>query len=101
MNVVGQSWSGRAYGVLVVADTGRGIAAEYLRRSLFAPFRSTKKGGWGIGLYQTKQTVERHAGSIEVETAEGRGTTFLVRLPLSPPAASGPVTSAGAPRSER
>ena len=32
--------------VLVVADTGRGIAAEYLRRSLFAPFRSTKKGGW-------------------------------------------------------
>jgi putative PEP-CTERM system histidine kinase len=89
--------------VLVVADTGRGIAAEYLRRSLFAPFRSTKKGGWGIGLYQTKQTVERHAGSIEVETVEGRGTTFFVRLPLSTPAASasGPVTCAGVPRSGR
>jgi putative PEP-CTERM system histidine kinase len=77
--------------VLTVADTGPGIPAEYLRRSLFAPFRSTKKGGWGIGLYQTKQTVERHAGSIEVETAEGRGTTFSVRLPLS----------TGAPRSQR
>jgi putative PEP-CTERM system histidine kinase len=68
--------------VLVVDDTGRGMSADYLRRSLFAPFRSTKKGGWGIGLYQTKQTIDRHGGSIEVETAEGRGTTFSVRLPL-------------------
>ena len=72
---------GRA--VIVVSDTGCGIPEDFLRRFLFSPFRSTKKGGWGIGLYHTKQVVERHDGEIHVESMEGRGTTFWVKLPLT------------------
>jgi len=68
--------------VLSVADTGCGIAEEFLRKSLFAPFRSTKKGGWGIGLYHAKAIVEGHGGRIEVSSKEGEGTTFRLRLPL-------------------
>jgi putative PEP-CTERM system histidine kinase len=68
-------------GVLEVTDTGRGIPAEFLRTSLFAPFRTTKKGGWGVGLYHAKTIVEAHGGTIEVSTKEGEGTTFMIRLP--------------------
>jgi putative PEP-CTERM system histidine kinase len=71
---------GRA--VISVSDTGCGMSEEFLQRHLFAPFRSTKHGGWGIGLYQTKQVVERHHGEILVESTERKGTTFWVKLPL-------------------
>jgi signal transduction histidine kinase len=67
--------------VLTVRDTGCGIAEEFQRRSLFAPFRSTKKGGWGIGLYHSRDIVERHHGTIAVESVLGQGTAFHVRLP--------------------
>ena len=72
----------RGQAVISVADTGCGIAEEYQARHLFSPFRSTKKGGWGIGLYQTKQVVENQLGEILVESVEGHGTTFTVKLPL-------------------
>src|SRR5207249_7384536 len=68
--------------VVAVADTGGGIPDEFLRKSLFAPFRSTKKGGWGIGLYQAKSIVEAHGGTIEVASTEGVGTTFSIKLPI-------------------
>jgi putative PEP-CTERM system histidine kinase len=68
--------------ILAVSDTGCGMSDEFLRKSLFAPFRSTKKGGWGIGLYQAKGIVEAHGGSIEVVSKEGSGTTFAVSLPM-------------------
>jgi hypothetical protein len=71
------------FAVLSVSDTGCGIDEEFLRKSLFAPFRTTKKGGWGIGLYQAKGIVEAHGGAIEVSSAVGEGTTFRVRLPLA------------------
>ena len=70
------------WAVLSVSDTGCGMSDEFIRRSLFAPFRSTKKGGWGIGLYQTKGIVEAHGGSIDVASHEGAGTTFMIKLPL-------------------
>jgi len=54
-----------------------------VRRSLFSPFRTTKKGGWGIGLYQTKGLIEAHGGTIEVTSKEGAGSTFRVTLPAS------------------
>jgi len=68
--------------VLTVTDTGCGMSEEFIRRSLFAPFRSTKKGGWGIGLYHSKGIVAAHGGSIEVSSREGVGTTFTIKLPL-------------------
>jgi putative PEP-CTERM system histidine kinase len=65
-----------------VTDTGCGMSAEFLQKSLFVPFQSTKKGGWGVGLYQVKQIVEAHRGRIEVASQEGRGTTFTVLFPV-------------------
>jgi putative PEP-CTERM system histidine kinase len=70
------------HAVISVADTGHGIPEEYRERHLFSPFRSTKKGGWGIGLFQTKQAVENQYGEIQVQSVEGHGTTFTVKLPL-------------------
>jgi putative PEP-CTERM system histidine kinase len=72
----------QGHAVISVADTGCGITEEYRQHHLFSPFRSTKKGGWGIGLYQTKQVVENQDGEIRVESIEGHGTTFTVKLPL-------------------
>jgi hypothetical protein len=71
------------WAVVSVRDTGCGIPEAFLRGSLFVPFRSTKKGGWGIGLYQSRDIVERHGGTIAVESVEGQGTTFEIRLPLT------------------
>jgi hypothetical protein len=67
--------------VLVVSDNGCGMSAEFMNHSLFRPFRSTK-GGFGIGLYQCKQVAEAHGGRLEVESAEGRGTSCVLRLPI-------------------
>jgi hypothetical protein len=68
--------------VFAVSDTGCGMSEEFLRTSLFAPFRSTKRGGWGVGLYHAKGLVEAHRGRLEVCSTEGRGTTFQVKLPV-------------------
>jgi putative PEP-CTERM system histidine kinase len=72
------------WAVMEVDDTGVGMSDEYLRESLFVPFRSTKPGGWGVGLYQAREIVRRHGGSIAVTSRRGDGTTFRVRLPLAP-----------------
>ena len=72
----------QGYAVISVTDTGCGMSEEYKERHLFSPFRSTKQGGWGVGLYQTKQVVESQDGEILVESLEGRGTTFTGKLPL-------------------
>jgi len=70
--------------LLTVSDDGPGMAAEFVERSLFQPFKSTKPKGLGIGLYQSRRIVEAHGGRIEVESAPGRGSTFRVLLPLAP-----------------
>jgi len=67
---------------LSVGDNGCGMSKEFMEQSLFRPFKSTKKQGMGIGLFQSKMIVEAHQGRIEVESEEGRGTTFRVMLPL-------------------
>jgi signal transduction histidine kinase len=70
--------------VLAVADNGCGISAEFLARSLFRPFQTTKKKGLGIGMFQSKMIVEAHGGRIEVESEQGKGSTFRVLLPVQP-----------------
>jgi putative PEP-CTERM system histidine kinase len=67
-----------------IADTGCGIPSEFMKQSLFVPFRSTKKGGWGIGLYQAGEIVAAHKGRIEVDSEEGKGTSFTMLLPVAP-----------------
>ena len=70
------------HAVLSVSDNGCGMAPEFLNRSLFRPFQTTKKNGLGIGMFQSKMIVEAHKGRIEVESEPGKGTTFRVYLPL-------------------
>jgi signal transduction histidine kinase len=70
------------WGVLTVSDNGCGMSPEFLNRSLFRPFQTTKKTGLGIGMFQSKMIVEAHGGRVEVESAAGKGTTFRIFLPL-------------------
>ena len=69
--------------LLSVSDNGCGMSKEFIEKSLFHPFKTTKKQGMGIGLFHSKMIVEAHHGRIEVESEEGRGTTFKVFLPLA------------------
>jgi putative PEP-CTERM system histidine kinase len=66
-----------------VTDNGCGMSRRFIEQMLFHPFRTTKKKGMGIGLFHSKMIVEAHRGSIEVESDEGKGSTFRVILPLS------------------
>jgi putative PEP-CTERM system histidine kinase len=72
-----------AWAVLEAADNGSGISPEFLARSLFRPFQTTKKNGLGIGMFQSKMIVEAHGGRITVESVPGNGTTFRIFLPLT------------------
>jgi signal transduction histidine kinase/CHASE3 domain sensor protein len=74
--------------VTSVADRGIGIPTDELGQ-VFERFHrgrqvsSTNYGGLGLGLYITKQIVERHGGTIWVESREGQGTTFSFSLPVA------------------
>ncbi len=70
--------------VLTVADSGCGMSVDFLSRSLFRPFQTTKKNGLGIGMFQSKMIVEAHGGRIEVASEPNKGTTFRVFLPTTP-----------------
>jgi putative PEP-CTERM system histidine kinase len=76
--------------VIEIADSGCGMSEQFVRDRLFRPFESTKAAGMGIGTYETEQYVKELGGRIEVESREGRGTVFRVRLPLHVPAEAAP-----------
>jgi signal transduction histidine kinase/ActR/RegA family two-component response regulator len=67
---------------ILVSDTGAGLDRE-ARRQIFVPFFTTKarQGGTGLGLATVREVVIAHGGTIEVDGARGRGTTFTVRMP--------------------
>ncbi|MEO8427737.1 MAG: ATP-binding protein, partial [Verrucomicrobiota bacterium] len=69
---------------LAIQDDGSGIPARHLS-SIFDPFFTTKTvdKGSGLGLYNAKLFVEKHRGSISVDSIEGAGTTFRIWLPIS------------------
>jgi putative PEP-CTERM system histidine kinase len=73
-----------AWALLEATDNGSGIPPEFLARSLFRPFQTTKKNGLGIGMFQSKMIIEAHGGRITVESALGQGTTFRIFLPFTP-----------------
>lgn len=82
-------WAGAEYLHLSVADTGIGIAPE-AAATLFQPFHqadnatSRKFGGTGLGLAIVKQLAELMGGTVELETAPGKGSTFSVTVRLEP-----------------
>jgi putative PEP-CTERM system histidine kinase len=69
--------------VCEVSDSGWGMSPEFQRLSLFVPFRTSKKDGWGIGLYHAREIVHAHRGRIDVQSEEGRGTTFTISFPAA------------------
>ena len=70
---------------LIVEDTGKGMPPE-IRDSLFTNrLTSRKSGGTGLGMRIVKDVVEVHGGHIRVESQEGQGTRFLIRLPICRP----------------
>ncbi len=71
------------WAALSVSDDGCGMTPSFLRDSLFRPFKTTKKKGLGIGMFQSKMIIEAHHGSIRVKSDVGKGTTFQVLLPLT------------------
>jgi two-component system sensor histidine kinase VicK len=85
--------------VTSVADRGIGIPTDELGQ-VFERFHrgrqvsSTNYGGLGLGLYITKQIVERHGGTIWVESREGQGTTFSFSLPVAPAVEPAPAPAA-------
>jgi signal transduction histidine kinase len=77
-----------SWAILSVRDQGVGIPAADLPRIFERYHRAQnvgRTGGRGIGLAVIREIVERHAGSISVESYEGQGSTFTIRLPLCTP----------------
>ncbi|MBW3670434.1 MAG: ATP-binding protein, partial [Acidobacteria bacterium] len=71
---------------IIVSDDGEGIEPSKLPR-IFERFYRAKEGntevkGTGLGLYITREIVQMHGGTIEVESKRGAGTTFTVRIPI-------------------
>jgi signal transduction histidine kinase len=67
---------------LIIKDTGCGISPDN-RKKIFEPLFTTKKGGIGLGLSITKNLVEANSGRIELNTEEGRGSSFTVIFPVT------------------
>ena len=64
-----------------IRDNGAGVASDKIDR-IFNPFFTTKDHGTGLGMAIAKKTVEAHEGAIDVVSEPGRGTEFVVTLPL-------------------
>jgi signal transduction histidine kinase len=73
---------------LTVVDTGKGIPPELLS-NIFRPFFTTKGTGTGLGLSLARRMVEGHGGKIEVTSWPGKGSRFVVTLPMQRPNPAG------------
>lgn len=67
---------------LSVSDSGQGLTEEECER-LFTPYYTTKQHGTGLGLAIVQSVVSDHHGKIKVESEPGRGTTFIIDLPVT------------------
>ncbi|MEE4241060.1 MAG: XrtA/PEP-CTERM system histidine kinase PrsK, partial [Desulfopila sp.] len=66
--------------VLEIYDNGPGIPEELLPGRIFEPFKTTKRGGSGIGLWQVKRIITRLGGTVSAENRDEGGARFVVRL---------------------
>ena len=71
------------HAAIEVVDSGAGMSADFVRNRLFKPFVSTKPGGFGIGAFEARELVRAMQGRLDVESREGLGSRFVIRLPLA------------------
>ncbi len=73
----------REFAIITVEDNGQGMSDKFIKNRLFQPFDTTKSGqGMGIGVYQTREYIRNLGGDVQVESAEGIGTTFTISMPI-------------------
>ena len=68
---------------LIVEDRGSGMDEGFIRDDLFKPFRSTKEAGFGIGAYKSREIIRSAGGRLDVSSAPGEGTSFIIHFPVS------------------
>ncbi|MCX4025003.1 PEP-CTERM system histidine kinase PrsK [Endozoicomonas sp. SM1973] len=69
--------------IISITDNGVGMDAEFIKTRLFKPFDTTKgNAGMGIGVFDAKEFIESQDGIISVNSEPGKGTEFMIRLPL-------------------
>ena len=71
------------HAAIEVIDSGSGMSPDFVRNRLFKPFVSTKPGGFGIGAFEARELVRAMQGRLDVESREGLGSRFVIRLPLA------------------
>jgi PAS domain S-box-containing protein len=96
IRTVNKTREGRAGVALIVADTGVGMDAT-TRTRVFEPFFTTKPHGTGLGLANMRQYFTAAGGSVEVESAPGRGATFEIWLPETAETEESLAPAAGTP----
>lgn len=77
------------FGVIEISDSGQGMSTEFIRLHLFKPFHSSKSGGFGIGAFEARELVKAMGGRLQVESCEGEGSSFIIRIPCHSEAAAG------------
>lgn len=70
------------HAILKITDTGEGIAEEDLHK-IFSPFFTTKPHGNGFGLSEVYKVIQAHNGTIEVASTLGKGSTFILKFPIT------------------
>jgi signal transduction histidine kinase len=72
--------------MIEIVDDGMGMDEDFIRDRLFKPFFTTKASkGMGIGAYQAREYVRALGGALAVQSTPGRGSVFMVSLPLAEP----------------
>ena len=71
------------HAAIEIVDSGSGMSPDFVRNRLFKPFVSTKRGGFGIGAFEARELVRAMQGRLDVESREGLGSRFIIRLPLA------------------
>ena len=69
------------YAVISIKDTGTGMKDETLNK-IFEPYFTTKRHGTGLGLTNVVRIIEAHNGNITIESEYGKGSEFIIKLPL-------------------
>ena len=74
--------------ICCIADNGPGVPLN-IKEEVFTLFKTTKNSGTGVGLWLSRYIVERHQGTLHIETAHGGGAELVIMIPLIHPTLEG------------